>query len=158
MLYFIYSIGKKGEVMKEVKKGNKVEGKNFYKKFSFFLVAMMVVSVLAVTIGYSSLNKNLQLTGEVSYRQKANMRITNLLLKNSDVSSELFSSNFTKEDLIIGFNLPTEESNFSDVEMGISDILELPENLDYEINDYALGEKICSDDGNCKVGGVENLL
>ncbi len=153
--------------MKEVKKGNKVEGKNFYKKFSFFLVAMMVVSVLAVTIGYSSLNKNLQLTGEVSYRQKANMRITNLLLKNSDVSSELFSSNFTKEDLIIGFNLPTEESvvsyeveitNFSDVEMGISDILELPENLDYEINDYALGEKICSDDGNCKVGGVENLL
>ena len=42
-------------------------------------------------------------------------------------------------------------TNFGNVEMGIFDITGLPDNLEYVIEDYKLGEKICVDN-ECKLG------
>ena len=118
--------------------------------------------VLSVSIGYSSLTTSLNITGLVTkVRQKADIRITDLQM--SEVSNEGQSKyqEYNKENISVGVNLPNSNSqvtykvevtNIGNVEMGILSIEGLPENLEYELKDYQLKEKICDISNVCKLG------
>lgn len=129
------------------------------------LGAIIVVIVLGSSIGYAALNKELNISGEVAYRVKADIRITNLLLSGVSDSTELFSSQFAKKQNIIGVNLEknnssitylVEVTNFSDIKMGIFQITGLPDNLTYELSDYQLKDGLCNN-GNCLKGAVKTF-
>ncbi|MBQ9072132.1 MAG: BspA family leucine-rich repeat surface protein, partial [Bacilli bacterium] len=117
---------------------------------------------LSVSIGYSSLTTSLNITGLVTkVRQKADIRITDLQM--SEVSNEGQSKyqEYNKENISVGVNLPNSNSsvtykvevtNIGNVEMGILSIEGLPENLEYELKDYQLKEKICDTSNVCKLG------
>ena len=122
----------------------------------------ILLLVISIGIGYSSLTTSLNITGLVTkVRQKADIRITDLQM--SEVSNEGQSKyqEYNKENISVGVNLPNSNSqvtykvevtNIGNVEMGILSIEGLPENLEYELKDYQLKEKICDISNVCKLG------
>ena len=126
------------------------------------LLVLLMFLVLSVSIGYSSLTTSLNITGLVTkVRQKADIRITDLQM--SEVSNEGQSKyqEYNKENISVGISLPNSNSqvtykvevtNIGNVEMGILSIEGLPENLEYELKDYQLKEKICDISNVCKLG------
>ncbi len=117
-----------------------------------------------MSVGYSVLNKELNISGDLIYRAEADIRITNVRLDSVSNTVESFSPNFSKDEVIIGFNMGSDTStitykievtNYSDVEMGILKIEGLPST--YEIKDYTLKTKLVDTKGNSKTGMVKEF-
>jgi len=92
-----------------------------------------------------------------------------ITLKSEPTSTEgtISYSNYGVDFIEAGINLPNEDSkvtfqvkvtNIGNVEMGIFDVTGLPDNLDYEIDDYTLKEKICDSNNACKLGISKEFL
>lgn len=140
------------------------------KKTKFYLnnsiLLLVLITIFFSTIAFSALNKELSISGDLAYRVKANIRITDLRLYEAAKSIETFKSNFSKEQNIIGVDLSNSDSqityaveitNFSDKKMGVFQITGLPENLTYELTDYTIKSSICASDGNCLAGAVKTF-
>ena len=79
-------------------------------------------------------------------------------------SSEKGESTYTEynvSNISAGIKLPNKDSsvtfkveitNIGNAQVGIKEITGLPENLDYELIDFNLNEKICDNNGNCNLG------
>lgn len=127
---------------------------------SLLIVATLLV--LGLSIGYSSITKNLNITGVITkVRLKSDIRITNITLNNAENNGESTYQDYNKENISMGVYLPEENSqvtykvevtNIGNVETGILSIDNLPSNLDYTLADYTLKEKICDTDNQCKLG------
>ncbi len=137
------------------------------RELNKFLACFIVLITLMCSLGYAALNKELNISGEVAYRVKADIRVTDLRLNGVSEGTIEEYAEFSKDTNIIGVDLPREDStisyvvqvtNFSDVEMGIFQITGLPDELTYELSDYTLKDKLCSDDGNCKVGAEKEFI
>ena len=123
----------------------RISGYKLLFVFMFFIVGL--------SIGYSAFASKLNITGVVTkVRLKNDIRITNLTIDNSSNNGESKYNEYNKTKLDIGVKLPQntstvtykiEVTNIGNVEMGILSIENLPEDLDYELTDYTLKEKIC---------------
>ena len=125
--------------------------------------------ILSVSIGYSSFSTSLNITGLVTkVREKADIRITDLKLSNINNEGQSSYQEYNKENISVGVNLinsnstvtyKVEITNIGNTEMGISSIEGLPENLEYELTDYTLKNKICdsNDSSKCTLGAIKEF-
>ena len=67
-----------------------------YRKLDKILAVVIPLVVIFLSIGYSILNKELSVTGDLIYRAKADIRITNVRLDSVNSTVESFSPNFSK--------------------------------------------------------------
>ncbi|MBQ9072038.1 MAG: hypothetical protein IJY25_02660 [Bacilli bacterium] len=129
----------------------------------------ILLLVISIGIGYSSLTTSLNITGLVTkVRQKSDIRITNLVVSELNNESQSNYSEYNKQSISVGTTLPKENStitykvevtNIGNVEMGLLEITGLPDALKYELTDYTLKEKICNstDSSKCTLGAVKEF-
>ena len=126
---------------------------------------------MAVTVGYSAFQNNLIVSDiDAVVRLQVDVRVTGVSIVNS--SGDAFSNyeDYNVNSFNSGLVLPNSDSkvtykvdvtNFGNVYMAISDIVGLPNNLKYSIQEgnYSLGEKICDNNNSssCKLGAVKSL-
>lgn len=135
--------------------------KKIFKNKKVLVSVLMVLLVLGLSIGYSALASNLNITGIVTkVRLKSDIRITSFSISSVSNATSNYSE-YNKQSVSMGISLPDEDStatykvtvtNIGNVEMGLFDITGLPSNLEYTLTDLELEQKICNDDGQCKNG------
>lgn len=123
---------------------------------------MIVLLVLFLSIGYSTFSSNLNISGiAINVRPRVDIRITNAVLNSftNKVTTSYTDYNInsisTKVNLLETSSMVTyqvEVTNIGSTEMGIYKITGLPENLEYELNDYVLKDALCDNKNNCSLG------
>ena len=130
---------------------------NKKKKLSIIAIISLILLLFAFsTTAYSAISSTVKITGNAYAKIESNIRITNFSINSTSngVSNyEEFSKNTIQTEVIlqansyISYNL--EITNYGNIDMGILDITGLPENINYEIENYTLKDKICDDTGKC---------
>ena len=128
---------------------------------------MIVLTVLGISIGYSAFSERMLIEGVVAdVRVEKDIRITNVsieaveggaLAKYADYNTTNISSSITLPNELSTITYRIEVTNLGNIEMGLKDIKGLPENLDYEIINYNLEEKLC-DSNKCSLGIKKEIL
>ena len=77
------------------------------------LIVIIIGMVLFVSAGYSLLNKELLISGELIYRAETDIRITNVKLDSVSNTIEDFSPEFSKDEVILGFDMQTDTSTIA---------------------------------------------
>ena len=81
----------------------------YHKKILFLF--LVLISVLTISIGYSALNTSLNISGDLSLRIAADIRITNMELNRVvDGAYETYSCNYSKDTTINYTTLPASTS------------------------------------------------
>ena len=123
------------------------------RKINLFLMLSIVFVVALTTIGYSVLNRELKITGELAYRTEEDIRIINFLPTGSPNNMITSYNEFSKHQLRVGFHPTSIKANItydviiqnmSDYIYVISDIKDVlgSNNLSYQLDNYKLGEPI----------------
>ncbi len=132
------------------------------RRTHFILANSLILIVCLMSIGYSVLNRELNITGEFVYKVPADIRITNVKLGDNK-AIEKFSPKFSSDEIILGYELNDKDSyitykievtNFSDFDMGILKI-EGVDNL--ELEGYTLKTKLVDTKGNSKAGMIKEF-
>ena len=122
-------------------------------KSSVIISYSILIFVICLSIGFSAFSNKLKIKDiNASVRVKSDVRVTsvNLLEANSEAYST--SLNYNKTNINGTAILPNEESyidyvvnivNLGKVEMGIKEITLNNDNIDYELIDYNLEDKLC---------------
>lgn len=122
-------------------------------KSSIIISYAILIFVLFLSIGFSAFSNQLNVKNiSASVRVNANIRITSANL--SEAYNEAYSTSldYNKTNINGTAILPNEDSyidyvvkitNLGKVEMGIKEITLNNDNLDYELIDYNLGDKLC---------------
>ena len=127
---------------------------------------LLIVIVLLVTLGYSSLTDGLMVDdAKAAVRIQKDIRITNF--RNYSMSNGATSDfvEYSYKSVHSTISLPNNNSsvtydvevtNIGNVEMGIVDIVGLPSNLKYTLVGYTLESTLCDSSNNlqCKLGSV----
>ena len=116
-------------------------------KYNKYILIMIIVIVLAMSIGYSVLNSELHISGEVNYRPEEDVRITNFTTNNKPSEMTIEYSDFSKHEVKLGYTTTgscsitytVEVKNSSGVNMGILEIGGLDDNV--EVQENILGTK-----------------
>ncbi len=125
----------------------------FFNKTLLIIVSI----ILFMSVGYSVLNRNLKITGELVYHPKADIRITNIMPKTLN-NATIQYARFSKKEIILAYNAAStsssvtftvEVTNYTDMEMAIFKIDGLN---DATIDGYVLKDKLKNEDGVLKVG------
>ena len=149
-----------------------------FKNIKFNKIKLAVISsyiilifVICISIGFSAFSNQLKIEDiGASVRVKADIRITSVNL--SEAYNEAYSTslNYNKTNINGTAILPNENSyidyevkitNLGKVEMGIKEITLNNDNLDYELVDYNLEEKICvleEETLNCNLGIEKQII
>ena len=149
-----------------------------FKNIKFNKIKLAVISsyvilifVICISIGFSAFSNQLKIEDiGASVRVKADIRITSVNL--SEAYNEAYSTslNYNKTNINGTAILPNENSyidyevkitNLGKVEMGIKEITLNNDNLDYELVDYNLEEKICvleEETLNCTLGIEKQII
>ena len=136
---------------------------SFLKKNKLCYVYLFIIFVVMfISLGYASSNITLTIDEILSYvRIEEDIRVTGI---NVDSASNGVISNYeeyNKNSISSSFNLPNSDSsitykievtNFESQVMGISSISGLPDNLEYSIDGYTLGDRICDNNNKCNLG------
>ena len=151
-------------------------GYNKYNKDKFgsmniisILVVLLILVVIMLSIGYSAFQTGVDIS-EISatIRVEENIRITGLGIANLTNQASSNYETFGINNINSSISLPNSNStvtydivitNIGNIEMGISNIRGLPDNLSYSLTEYALGRALCDDNNsaNCKNGTVTTL-
>jgi len=101
----------------KLKKLRKEKVKNTRTNKILFL--LFCVITLSLTVGYSALNEELNISGEASFRVEEEIRITDLRLsETTNMGLENYKSKYSKNSITTGVTLPNIESTISyDVEI-----------------------------------------
>ncbi len=127
-----------------------------HNKINRLLILFVIFVVIFMSIGYSVLNKELSISGEVNYRPKGDMRITNVKLEDiSNANIEYFD--FSRKEIKLAYSssgnaflkFTVEVTNYSNTEMGILKIDGLDGGV---VEGYTFGEKLVGEDNNSKAG------
>ena len=122
-------------------------------KSSVFISYAILIFVIFLSIGFSAFSNQLNVKDiSASVRVNADIRITSANL--SEAYNEAYSTSldYNKTNINGTAILPSEDSyidyvvkitNLGKVEMGIKEITLNNDNLDYELIDYNLGDKLC---------------
>ncbi len=118
------------------------------KKFNKYILALIVITVVVMTIGYSALNSELNITGDVNYRPEKDVRITSFTTSEKPSEMTVEYADFSKHEIKLGYTTTGECSitytvkveNFSAVNMGILSISGLDGNI--EVQKDIIGKKL----------------
>ena len=119
------------------------------KKLSKILIFSIIGIVFLFSVGYSVLNKNLTVSGELTYRQKVDIRITNVTQKTL-TNATLQYIDYSKKEIKLGYTssgaatieYTVEVTNFTSTEVGILAIEGLP--TYGSVSGYTLKSKLTS--------------
>ena len=134
------------------------------------VVSMLVCFyVIILTLGFSTFRTNFNISdiGAIVRIQK-NIRVTNIRISNTSNDGLSVFEEYDVDSIMGNINLPNNNStvtydveitNFGNIQMGISEIIDFPSNLSYSINGYTLSDYLCDDLDNtkCKLGSVTTL-
>ena len=134
------------------------------------VIAIMIAAiVLMLGIGYSTFSAGLDVRDiNAVVRSTADIRITGLSSSDYVSGANVNSEEFSTKTVFGNVDLPNSDStvtfdvvitNIGNVEMGINDIIGLPNNLTYSISNYTLGTTLCDDNNStkCKLGSVSTV-
>ncbi len=128
------------------------------------LVGSIIVVVFFMSMCYSILNRNLNISGDLTYRPNLDMRITNVTYKTStDGNPAVQYLDFSRKEISFGYvssaegtiTLTVEVTNYSLDPAGILSIDNLPE--DAVIEGYEIGTKLKADNGESGVGMIKTF-
>ena len=93
--------------LNNLKKGNSKK-----EKTSLMLFLLFCVLTLSLSVGYSALNEELNISGEAAFRVKEEIRITSVSLsETTNLGLENYSSKYGKDSITLGVSLPNIESS-----------------------------------------------
>ena len=154
--------------MFKFKKGYKFKKKNYKHKIIPFC---MFITVLFLSVGYSAFQTDMEI-GDINaiVHAEKDIRITNLTTFEFISSATSSYQDYTGDNISSRINLPNNNSkityeievtNLGNVEMAISEITGLPNNLKYSIleDNYKVKDIICDDIevNRCKLGAVKKI-
>ena len=140
-------------------------------KSSVIISYAIFISVICLSIGFSAFSNQLNVKDiSASVRVNADIRITSANL--SEAYNEAYSTSldYNKTNINGTAILPSEDSyidyvvkitNLGKVEMGIKEITLNNDNLDYELIDYNLGDKLCvieEETSKCTLGAEKQII
>ena len=146
------------KTLKELKRG-----KDNTSKMNFILFILVCFITLSFTVGYSLLNKDLKISGEAFFRPKEDLRITDVKLYEVTDDARSSYSNYSKSVMNAGFDLTNLAStisykvtftNFSNIEMMVSDVTQVVDNSNIY---YDLYEVLSDDNGNEYLNSVNSF-
>lgn len=131
-------------------------------KYNYLIIqGLILITILFLSIGYSALNKELSIDSLfLNVEVKEDIRITGISVSDT-VNATSYYEKYNVKNISCGVSLPAfnssvtyliEVTNYGNIDMGILNILSLPDNFEYEITDYSLKDKLCNSDGECKLG------
>lgn len=139
----------------------KLKKVDFNKYKLSIIIASIVLGVFLLAIGFSVFEQNLAINMAAEVRVPADIRVTGIVPSGTNSSGLSNSENYNVKNIIGNITLPdpnssvtykVEVTNFEGPEMGIFALTGLPDNLEYELKDYNLKQKICDDKGQCTLG------
>ena len=133
------------------------------------LIFAVLCVVIFLTIGYAQYTSQLGIYGiNATVRVNKDIRIVGVHLSNATNGGISNYEDYNVSDVLGSVTLPNANStvtydvkvlNLGNVEMGILDILGIPNNLVYSISNYSLEEPLCDDNNSskCKLGAEKTL-
>ena len=132
-----------------------------------FVPFLLVMVVIAISIGYASTAFHLFISDTTAIVWKDNVDIRLAMVKLDGVTNggTARNSHYEVEKLYSDITLPSADSsvtfevsviNLGNVEMGLGSISGLPNNLDYSVDGYILEATLCDSNNNskCTLGSV----
>ena len=137
------------------------------KLFNIHTIPIIIaLFIVLLSIGYSAFGTTLNISGAtVDVRIDADIRVTGINIDSASNGGISTYEDYNVSNISMGANLPNSNStltykvkvtNFGNVEMGIYAINNLPSNLEYELSDYTLQDKICVN-GQCSLGIIKEF-
>ncbi len=71
-------------------------------KHNKYLILLVVALILFMSVGYAALNRELNITGEITYRPEENIRVVDFQQKNATSMNTKYS-NFSKKEVKVAF-------------------------------------------------------
>ena len=121
------------------------------KKYNKYILVLIGAVVIFMSIGYSALESNLRISGELNYRADAEVRVTNFVAKSVPNNMNIQYSEFSKNEVKLGYTPMENEAsvkfevtvkNNSPYTFVISNIENSNINTSYELENYKLGDLI----------------
>ena len=146
--------------------------RNQIVKSKIFIISsyIILIFVTGISVGFSSFFNELSIN-DISAIVKVNADIRVISVSEIENYAESYSTSldYNVNNINGMITLPNEDSyvdysvkiaNIGNVEMGIKEITLDNENLDYEISNYTLGDRVCSDESEsseCTLGAEKNI-
>ena len=140
-------------------------------KLSVIIGYVILIFVIYLSIGFSTFSNQLNIKDIIaSVRVNADIRITSVNLSEAYNDAYSTSLDYNKTNINGTTILPNEDSyidyvvnivNLGKVEMGIKEITLNNDNLDYELIDYNLGDKLCvieEETSKCTLGIEKQII
>ena len=131
------------------------------------LSILIVMFIVTLSCAYASFNSVLNITGTVAdVRIKSDIRITGLRVNGVTSGGTSLSEDYNKASIKVGTLLPNSAStvsyavditNTGNQEMKLASITGLPDNLEYVLTDYNIGDKLCQND-KCSLGLTKTII
>ena len=122
------------------------------KKLNNILIFSIIGVIFLFSIGYSALNKNLNISGELTYRPDEQIRVTSFVPKDSASNMTIQYYEFSKKEVRLGCTPSSTTAsasydvtiqNKSSYTYVISEITKTGDNnLTYELSNYKVGQGI----------------
>ena len=96
--------------MKKKKYLNKYSRENNYKKFTILIYITCFIMVLFTTIGYSAMNRAVNISGDIALRVAGDIRITGVSKSSSTNNALSTYANFSKNTLALGTSMPANST------------------------------------------------
>lgn len=131
------------------------------------IAGTILILVLTLSIGFSAFGSELYIN-DISLRiiTKADIRLTGMRTSSVSDGASTSYDDYTIDTASSGISLPNANStvtyevsitNFGNAEMGVYDILNLPDNLTYTLSDYKIGDMLCNKNNDCSLGIVKTF-
>ena len=141
--------------------------KSFMKSNFFFVLICVVVLTIMLSIGYSAFGTEANITGPIAeVKVEANTRVTNISVDSGTNDGLSKYEEYNAASISTQVSLPNENStvkykvtitNYGNVDTGILTITGLPSNLEYSLEGYTLGNKICDNSNKCTLGASQDF-
>ena len=122
------------------------------KKLNKIIAVSIILVIIFMSIGYSALNKNLNISGELTYRPDEQIRVTSFVPKGSASNMTIQYYEFSKKEVRLGCtpsattataSYDVTVQNKSSYTYVISEITKTGDNnLTYELSNYKVGQGI----------------
>lgn len=136
-------------------------------KILYLFSGLITILIVSITIGYSAFGTEMNISGiSARVRLEDNIRVTAFSVESTTENASSSYEDYNIAALFTELTLPTVNSqitykvtitNFGNTEMGIFSLENLPENLEYELSNYNLQEKICDTNNNCTLGAQKTF-
>lgn len=141
--------------------------KNFLTNKVFFISVCIIGLVTLLSIGYSAFGTETKISGAVAKVEiDATTRVTGINVDSGTNSGVSKYEEYNVNRISTRISLPNENStvkykvsitNYGNVKTGVLSINGLPSNLQYSLDGYTLGTKICNSSSKCTLGATRDF-